>query len=368
MKTSFFSQSLKKNLLTESFSCVFLPTALSLLSVVVFLRLGWIISVGGALQTYGIISLATLISLITALSLATTASNTKIGHGGIYFVLSRTFGIELSAAISIPLYLAQTLGITFYTFGFVETLTVAFPSIPFKITSAIVLLVITCLSLNGSKAILKGQLVIFCGLILSLGLFFLSSQRFENVPEIYIQRLPFWVLFSIFFPAVTGIEGGVALSKELKNPSRSIPLGLFCSITFAYLIYLLLTHTLTASFSMSLLNTHPLIICESCTYQKITYFGVLFCMLSGALTTLLSAPKTLDALSRDRVIPSFFKKRLQKESKTPHVAIISTSLLAMSAILIGELNNIAQLLTMFFLISYMVLNSATGLESLISKP
>ena len=37
----------------------------------------------------------------------------------------------------------------------------------------------------------------------------------------------FWLLFAIFFPAVTGFTQGVSMSGDLKDPVRSLPLGTF---------------------------------------------------------------------------------------------------------------------------------------------
>ena len=39
------------------------------------------------------------------------------------------------------------------------------------------------------------------------------------------NAVPFWVLFAIFFPAVTGFTQGVSMSGDLKNSGKSIPLG-----------------------------------------------------------------------------------------------------------------------------------------------
>lgn len=85
-----------------------------------YLRLPWVLGSVGLTQTLVIVTLSVTITLLTSFSIAAMATNMKMGDGGAYYMISRTLGVEVGAAVGLPLLLAQALGIAFYTVGFTE--------------------------------------------------------------------------------------------------------------------------------------------------------------------------------------------------------------------------------------------------------
>jgi hypothetical protein len=83
--------------------------------------------------------------------------------------------------------------------------------------------------------------------------------------------------------------------------------------------------------------------------------------------SLLGAPRTLQALAVDRVLPTFLGRGFG-QFKDPRFATVFSFLIALAGILLGGLNVIAPILSMFFLTSYGVLNLSAGMEALISNP
>lgn len=345
-----------------TFSGVFLPSVLTIFGVILYLRLGWIVGVGGIWMTIGIISLSSLITLITAFSLSSIATNMRIGSGGVYYILSRTFGIKIGSAIGIPLFLAQALSISFYISGFVETVTAVLPYFSPKVIELLTLGVITTIALISTDIALKSQLVIFGVIILSL--FSLTMGHTAPAPTeiVDIPQISFWPLFALFFPAVTGIEAGISMSGDLKNPSRSLPLGTIAAVVVGYISYLLLALFLTSRVSADLLISHPMIMKEIALVKELILVGIWGATLSSSLSCMLAAPRTLSALAEDGIAPRWMAGR------SIRLPIIITTLFVMAGLLIGSIDQIAPVLSMFFLISYAMLNLATSFEGILDSP
>ena len=103
-----------------AFNGVFIPTFLSIIGVILFLRLGFIVGSAGILPTMGIILLAVSVTFATGLSLSSITTNIRIGSGGAYSIISKTLGLEIGGSVGIPLFFAQIFSVTLYLFGFME--------------------------------------------------------------------------------------------------------------------------------------------------------------------------------------------------------------------------------------------------------
>lgn len=110
-----------------TFAGVFTPTLLTILGVIMYLRLPWVVGHGGLLGGLLVVGLALLITTTTGLSLSSIATNTRLGAGGPYGIIARALGLEVGGSIGVPLYLSQALAVTMYIFGFREGWTWIFP-------------------------------------------------------------------------------------------------------------------------------------------------------------------------------------------------------------------------------------------------
>lgn len=352
------------------FTAVFLPVFLALLGVGFFLRLGYVVGSAGIIKTVVIITISTLISFITALSLSTTATNIQVKTGGIYFLLSRIFGIEISAAISLPLFVSQAIGLAFYVTGFSEALHLLVPTLPVQLIGLGFLALVTLIAFISSRIVMKLQFFIFICICLTLTSFYLggllpevSAESLESLPKLD----SFWVLFAVFFPAVTGIEGGLTLAANLKNPSKSVPIGTISSVFMAYLIYISVALLLYYRVPNSILVSNSLIMKEVALVPAAVIMGILGATFSAALSTLLGAAKTMQAFAEDGILPKFLGKEFGK-NKFPKLALIISAIIGLFGMSLGGINTIAPILTTFSLISYGMLNAANALEGMIANP
>ncbi|VGO17112.1 hypothetical protein PDESU_05707 [Pontiella desulfatans] len=364
------------------FKGVYTPSVLTIFGVIMYLRFGWVLGNVGLAGTLLIVTMATAITFLTGLSISAMATNMKVGGGGAYYIISRSLGIEAGAAIGLPLFFARAFGIAFYIAGFTEALMALGnplaslgigPELASRIISSGTLVLLTALAYFSADLALKVQFAIFAAIGVSLVSFFMGNPTPEALaipPETLIPpKASFWVVFAVFFPAVTGIEAGLGLSGDLKDPAKSLPLGTLLAIGTGYLVYMVMPIFLAYKVHDSnLLLIDSNIMTTVARWSIPIVVGVFAASLSSALGSLLGAPRTLQALALDRVIPRFIGKGFGKDKADPRIATAISFAVALGAVLLGDLNLIAPILSMFFLLSYGLLNLSAGLEGLIESP
>jgi hypothetical protein len=169
---------------------------------------------------------------------------------------------------------------------------------------------------------------------------------------------------------VTGIMAGVNMSGNLKNPSRAIPLGTFAAVGTGYLIYMLIPFILASRVDAINLVRDPLIMRKISFWGDAILLGVWGATLSSAMGSMLGAPRVLQALARDGVLPKYLRwlGKGTREDDTPRIGTIFTMGVALIAVYFGNLNIIAPILTMFFLATYGMLNVSAGIEKFVGSP
>jgi len=355
-----------------TFKGVYTPSVLTILGVVMYLRFGWVLGNVGLTGTLLIVSLSTAITFVTGLSLSSLATNMKVGGGGSYYIISRSLGIEAGAAVGLPLFFAQALGISFYITGFSEAFVDVFSQFDPTTVAVVTLLILASIASISADLALRTQFIVMAAIFLSLVSFFAGGVTQIELPvasEIPDAR-SFWMVFAVFFPAVTGIEAGIAMSGDLKNPAKSLPRGTIAAILTGYAVYFavpLYLSFLFADTDVLRASSMGLVMRRVARWGNLIVLGVWAASLSSAMGTMLGAPRTLQALARDRVLPRFFGRGFGR-GNDPRIATATAFLVALAGILLGNLNAIAPVLSMFFLTSYGVLNVSAGLEELTGAP
>ena len=358
----------------NTFGGVFTPSILTILGVIMYLRFGWVVGNVGLVGTLIIVTLATSITFLTGLSIASIATDQKVKTGGAYYMISRSLGIESGGAIGISLYFAQALSVALYTVGFAESVVEVFPNIDEKLLGIITTILIAALALGSAKAAIRAQYVIMVGIVISLICFLFGSPVEETSVQYWGDFKPespgFWTVFAVFFPAVTGIMAGVNMSGDLANPKKSIPRGTFAAIGVGYLIYMVLPIILAQSASASTLIEDRLIMRKISFWGDSILIGVWGATLSSAVGSMLGAPRVLQALAKDDILPRFLKwtGKGAGDEDTPRLGTILTLAIVLITVWVADLDLIAPILTMFFLTTYGVLNVAAGIERFLGSP
>jgi len=361
-----------------TFGGVFTPCTLTILGVIMFLRLGQVVGRAGILQALAIILLANVITLLTSFSLSAIATNTRVRGGGAYYLISRSLGVEFGGAIGIVFFLAQAIAVALYVVGFTEACTAAFPALaasPRVIGTIVNVAVLLCVLVGAGWAI-KVQYGILAILGISLLSFFAGalgnvspSLIQENLQPATIEGAGFFAVFALFFPAVTGIMAGANMSGDLKDPGRMIPRGTIAAVGVTSLVYIVMALVLGASCQRQVLLDNTQIVHDTAWLPVAITAGIFAATLSSALSSMMGAPRILQALARDDVfkVLGFFATGSGQHGE-PRRAILLTFLISQACILLGDLDTIAPLITMAFLITYGTLNLATYVESVTRNP
>ncbi|MBW1837419.1 MAG: amino acid permease, partial [Deltaproteobacteria bacterium] len=183
------------------------------------------------------------------------------------------------------------------------------------------------------------------------------------------KGLPFWALFAIFFPAVTGFTQGVSMSGDLKDPGKSLPFGTFLALGISIAVYFGAAVIFAGSLPNATLTSDYTAMKKVAAVNFIIDVGVIAATLSSAMASFLGAPRILQSLSSDRIFK--FLLPFAKGSgplNNPRRGVLLSAGIALATIGLGQLNMIAPVVSMFFLISYGLLNYATYYEARAESP
>ncbi len=370
-RTNEFRQALSgegssKNSGLSTFQGVFRPTVLTILGVMLYLRLGWMVGEAGILGAVAIILLIFGITVPTAMSLSSITTNVRLGSSGVFGLIAQSLGLETGGAIGIPLYVAQALSAGLYLYGFTETWTHIFPDHPSWLVLGCVFLVVTATVSFSQRLAFRLQGVVLVFFVVTLGTIFLGTPIFEfapaaqfQTPEIWgsFKDNDFWHVFAVFFPAGTGVMVGAGMSGELKDPRRSIPRGTLMAVFTALAVYVGVAVWYAIVATPAELREHYLIVVERAAYGPIVLAGILASTFTAALSSMVTAPRLLQSLGSYKVLPrsDWFAASVRNSS-------LFTAALVALALSLGSLNRVAVLITMFFLLTYLVVNVVVLIE------
>ncbi len=352
-----------------TFAGVFTPSILTILGVIMYMRLGWVVGNAGLIGAIAIILIAHIIAVTTGLSVSSVATDKKIGAGGIYYVLSRSMGIPIGGSIGIALYVGTALSIALYLIGFAESINGFFgfgmTVNDFRITGTIALIALTILALISTSVALKAQFFILAAIIISLiSIFFGTNEFAPETVNLFASEnsVSLEVVFAIFFPAVTGFTAGIAMSGDLEDPKKSIPTGTLYAIGVGLIVYITLAVFISLKIDSEVLKTDYNILMKMAFFAPVVVAGIWGATLSSAIGGILGAPRILQAMSLDNVTPKIFGKGSKKNNE-PINALLLVFVIAEAGILIGELDVIARIVSMFYLTAYGFINISYFLES-----
>lgn len=380
-----------------TFGGVFTPAILTILGVIMFMRANFVVGEAGVIGAIIILLIAKSITTATSFSIAAISTNMQMRGGGSYFLISRVLGAEFGGAIGIALFFALALSVPFYILGFTEALVRSFPALAphfmaITLSSAAFLFAV---SFYGAGLAIRTQYVIMLFLLLAIIVFLGGAAQHFSIARLMGNLSPdytplagdpsdgplysFWTVFAIYFPAVTGIDAGVNMSGDLKDPGRSIPRGTFAAVGIGFLIYLLQIVSAGGAYERRDLIAMPFELLRDNAlfgWSVLVTLGVIAATLSSAMGSYLGAPRVLQAVSRDRVLffLHFFAKGTSRGDE-PRRALFLTLAITIAVLLWAgnetsgtALNAVAAIITMFFLYSYGMINLAAFIEDFGDNP
>jgi solute carrier family 12 (sodium/potassium/chloride transporter), member 2 len=357
-----------------TFGGVFTPTLLTILGVIMYLREGWVIGNAGLLGGLFIIGLAFGITICTALAMSSITTNIRIGAGGAYAVIAQSLGLEVGGSVGIPRYLSQALAVTMYIFGFREGWMSIFPSHDPLLVDASVFLILYGIAYVSADFAIRVQYLIMAvivGSFVSIGMAAGTGSMQYGLGEITLwgdfptvsgDKAPFWICFAVFFPATTGIMAGANMSGDLKKPRRAIPVGTLAAVAVGFVIYVLLAIWLATTATTEELTTNYTVMADKAFWPPAVLAGLLGATFSSALASLVGAGRILQAMGAHEVVPASGWLARRASNGEPRNAMWVTGGIILLSLLVRDLNAVAPLITMFFLVTYAMINAAVLIE------
>lgn len=388
-----------------TFDGVFIPTTLNVLSILMFLRFGFILCQSGILGMFGLLIVSYAIDLLTTLSISAIATNGTVKGGGAYYMISRSLGPEFGGSIGLVFYVGQVLNAGMNVVGFCEPFLQNFGNQNGEIAkimpegkhwmlvySTALLLLCSGISLKQSLFAKTGRwlfaILIFSTFTVPLSAFFVKpfvDARFGSYTGFSFQTIKenllpsfrpvpdtppinFQILFGIFFPATAGIFAGASMSGDLKKPSVSIPEGTLKGLLLTFISYSLVIVTMGSCISRDMLYKDVQVLQNVNICKYFIIMGEFSTSLFSAIVGIIGSAKQLQAVARDEVLPftSSFAKGTPG-TDDPISAVIFTYLLA-QVIIFFDVNQIATFITMAFLMTFVVTNLACFLLRIASAP
>ena len=168
------------------------------------------------------------------------------------------------------------------------------------------------------------------------------------------------------------MTAGVGLSGDLANPRKSIPLGIMSATFVGMIIYVLLVVKLAVSVDSTSLAADQLIMSRVAVWGPIIPIGLACATISSAIGSILVAPRTLQALGSDEIAPSDAANALVAqgvgETNEPRNATLVTSVIAIVFVLAGDVDLVARIVSMFFMVTYGALCAISALEHFAARP
>ncbi|MCG8410245.1 MAG: amino acid permease [Bacteroidales bacterium] len=355
---------------------VFFTAISTILGAILFLRFGYAVGTLGVGGVLLILLIGHMVTIPTSFAISEIATNQRVEGGGEYFIISRSFGLNIGGTIGIALYLSQAISVAFYVIAFTEAFEPFFNwakntygwYLPRQIISLPAMGLLSLLILRkGANMGVKTLYFVVAILFASIILFFLGETNYSENSDLILSSGGilrnmdnFFIVFAIIFPALTGITAGVGLSGDLKNPGKSIPRGTVVATFTGLIIYIFIVFKLSNSASpqdLMNLEENQLIMGDIALWGKIFIpIGLAASTISSALGSIMVAPRTLQALGNDQTFPFKRFNRLMSKgkgvSKEPYNASVITVIIAFVFVAMGNVNAVAQIISMFFMLTY----------------
>ncbi|KAK1878841.1 Solute carrier family 12 member 9 [Dissostichus eleginoides] len=375
---------------------VVVPTLLSMFSVVVFLRIGFVVGQAGVYQSIVMFLVAYLIITMTVLSVCAISTNGALDAGGAYYMISRALGPEFGGSIGIMFFFANVCGSALYVLGLVEAIMSTF-GIPEEGTAVVaglqvlpsgywwsllygtaLLFICFIVCLVGAHIYAKATFVIIIIFVVHENANYTGFRRhtFEGnlLPNYTVDyttgaMMSFAKVFAVMFNGCTGIMAGSNMSGDLKNPSYAIPRGTLAAVLTTFITYNVLSLLVAGSCERNLLQKDYNFLGDINIWPPLVTIGIYSSTISAAMSNLIGASRILYALSKDNLFGGFLALvRKTSLSGNPWASVLVSWLLVQVVLFAGQLNTIASIVTIFFLLVYAAVNLACLALELASAP
>ncbi|XP_020283096.1 solute carrier family 12 member 8 [Pseudomyrmex gracilis] len=374
-KSNFF---ISQPVLFGTWDGVFTSCLINIFGVIVFLRSGWIVGQAGVLNAVLIILCTVCIALVAVLSAVGICERCRVESGGVYFLLSHVLGSRFGGSIGLLYCFGQAVGCALNVLGFGESmaglvgLESAWAQRGFACAAVVLLSII---NVAGVKWVVKLQFVLLLVILLAgvdfmVGSFihtdiaagfegWLSGNLRNNTFPDYQDGYSWFTVFGVFFPTVTGVLAGINMSGDLRHPSSDIPNGTLAALGTGTFLYLCFSLTLAATCVRNALLNNFTIASTVSAISVLLLAGLYVSSFSSCLGAMYGTPRVLQSIASQNVIPGMScLQRGRGPNKVPIYAMLVVAVVTLTFIITGQINTLAPIVTMPFLLTYACLDYA----------
>ena len=377
--------------------------------MILFIRLSWIVGQAGVGQALAVVGMCCACTFMTSLSLSALATNGEIKGGGPYFLIGHSLGPQVGVSVGLCFYLGTSVAAAMYILGAVETILHSIkdmriytprdalaPSVEdYQIYGTIITLLVGLIVASGMQRLSKIAPFFLAPVLVSVLCIWIGtwtssadssgvtgltgSTLGDNMGSVYLNTngapeaggnfaWSFAKMVALFFPSVTGIMAGSNRSACLKDAQDSIPKGTLGAQLTTSTIYMLSVVFFGGVATRELLLRERLLAAGiSWPVAEVVYLGITLSTLGAALQSMSGAPRLLQAIANDRILP-FLNFLACPEEEDPTRCLIVTVFITMGCCLGGNLDVITPIITMFFLICYLGVNGSCALLANLNLP
>lgn len=341
--------------------------------MIVFLRSGWIVGQAGVICAVVIIFCTVFTALISVLSAVGICERCRVESGGVYFLIGHVLGSRFGGSLGLIYCFGQAVGCALNVLGFgesmAELLGMGESKWAVRAIACAAVLLLSVINVAGVKWVIKLQFILLLILLLAgldfmVGSFvhteeadgfegWLSGNLEKNLWPEYRDGYSWFTVFGVFFPTITGILSGINMSGDLRAPATDIPNGTLSAIATGTFLYLVFALFLGATCTRDVLFTDFLIASKVSAVRVLLLAGLYVSSMSSCLGAMYGTPRVLQSIALESVIPGIGKLGTGRgPNKVPLYAMAVVAFLTFSFILAGEINTLAPIVTMPFLLTY----------------
>ncbi|XP_054268188.1 solute carrier family 12 member 8 isoform X2 [Macrosteles quadrilineatus] len=375
-KSQFF---ISQPVLFGTWDGVFTSCLINIFGVIVFLRSGWLVAQAGVLNALLIVVATVGVALITVLSAVGICERCRMESGGVYFLLAHVLGSRLGGAIGLVYVFGQAVGCSLFVLGLGEAIAglvgLGANASAHRLFASAAVLLLSVINLAGVKWVVKLQfalllVLLLAGLDFAVGSFvhterrsgfqgWMSGNLEANLFPAYSDGYGWFTTLGVFFPTVTGVLAGINMSGDLRNPSNDIPNGTLAACATGTGLYLIFVFFLGATCTREALRTDFMIAAKVSALRVPLLAGLYVSSMSSCLGAMYGTPRVLQSIANENVIPGIHilgKGRGPNRVPVYAMGVVATVIITFT--LCGNINTLAPIVTMPFLMTYATVDYA----------
>ena len=376
-KANFF---VKEPVLFGTWDGVFTTCMINIFGVIVFLRVGWMVGYAGIGLASLIILLTLAVGMSATLSVIGLVKKYPMGDAtcDIFHVVAYALGRRVGGVVGILYVFGQAVAVALYATGLGEAMAELFDwkgQWPIRGVALVTAAFLLAIVLAGVQWVVKLQLILLLFLAIAvldfvIGSFAHTDPAFgfvgysaelisNNTDPAFDDGQTFFSVFGVFFPTVTGIAAGINMARDLRKPRQSIPIGTTAALATSGFFYLVFAVVLGATCTGYSLQEDSLIAYHVSLVGALFLVGLYISSLSSCLGGLYAAPRVLQSVCQEKIIPPLeVLGKGRGPNSEPVYATLVVASISFAFIFIGHLNLLAMVVNMPFLVTYAALDYA----------